>query len=276
MKPFSHFLRLSLLAISPLLSQCTSSAPRQVPPSPAATAVKPASKAGTGTKASAEKPAKTGATDDLDEYAVVEISDPVEGLNRATFWLNDKLYLVIFRPLSKGYEKVLPKPARKGINNAFENVKFPVRLVNCALQGKFKRAGLETEKFLVNTVGGLGGLIRLSDKVASLADLPEEDTGKTFAKWGMGHGAYLVIPFLGPSSVRDGVGLIGDYALNPVNWGVFWSGKHDWTMIPPSANTLRALPVQLGTYDDAKKDAIDPYIAIRSAYVQFRDESVKK
>ena len=207
---------------------------------------------------------------------MVEIADPVEGLNRATFWLNDKLYLVIFRPLSKGYEKVLPKPARKGINNAFENVKFPVRLVNCARQGKIKRAGLETEKFLVNTVGGLGGLIRLSDKVASLADLPEEDTGKTFAKWGMGHGAYLVIPFLGPSSVRDGVGLIGDYALNPVNWGVFWSGKHDWTMIPPSANTLRALPVQLGTYDDAKKDAIDPYIAIRSAYVQFRDESVKK
>ena len=92
----------------------------------------------------------------------------------------------------------------------------------------------------------------------------------------MGHGAYVVLPFLGPCSARDGIGLVGDYALNPVNWGFFWGGNHDWTQIPPTANTLRALPPQLSTYDDARRDAIDPYIAVRSAYIQYRDQAVKK
>lgn len=216
------------------------------------------------------------ADDDLEEYSVVEVADPLEKLNRASFWCNDKMYLIVFRPLSKGYEKVIPKRVRNGIFNVYENAKFPVRLVNSALQGEFKRVGLHTEKFLLNTVGGIGGMIRVSDKFPELAELPEEDTGKTFAKWGMDHGFYLVIPFLGPSSLRDGVGLIGDYAMNPVNWGVFWSGDHDWTVIPPSGNTLRSLPMQLALYDETKRDAIDPYLAVRSGYVQFRAAAVKK
>jgi len=277
MKSISNLTRLSLLAIAPFLAQCSSTASKQAAPAPTVSSKAPGKTAIAPAKSkTASAPTKASAKDDLDEYAVVDIADPLEGLNRATFWLNDKLYLVIFRPISKGYEAVVPKPARNGIYNAFENVKFPVRFVNCALQGKFKRAGLETEKFLVNTVGGVGGLYRLSDKVPSIANLPDEDTGKTLAKWGMGHGAYIVIPFLGPSSVRDTVGLAGDYALNPVNWGYFSPGKHDWTMIPPAANTLRALPIQLAGYDDAKQGSIDHYIAIRSAYVQYRDEAVKK
>jgi phospholipid-binding lipoprotein MlaA len=123
---------------------------------------------------------------------------------------------------------------------------------------------------------GLGGIIRISDRVPSLAELPEQDTGITFAKWGMGHGAYIVLPVLGPSSMRDGVGLLGDYALNPINWGIFMSGNHDWTMIPPTVNTVRLLPASLELYDTATRDAIDPYISSRSGYVQFRQEAVRK
>lgn len=214
--------------------------------------------------------------DDLDEYSVVEISDPLELVNRGTFWLNDKMYLVLFRPLSKGYEKLVPQRARNGLFNAFENVKYPVRLVNALLTGKVDRAGLHTGKFLLNTIAGMGGLVRVSDRYPTLADLPEEDTGKTFAKWGIGHGPYIVIPFLGPSSFRDGIGLTTDYALTPTNWGIFWYGKYDWTAIPPSVNTLRMLPGQLAIYDEAVRDAIDPYIAVRSGYVQFRRDAVTK
>lgn len=214
--------------------------------------------------------------DDLDEYAVPEVSDPLEGLNRATFKLNDGMYTYIFRPISKGYEFVLPRPLRRGIDNAFENVKYPVRVVNCILQGKVKNAGLETEKFAVNTVAGVGGLFRVSEKIPAIANLSEQDTGLTFAKWGIGHGPYIVIPFLGPSSLRDGVGLIGDYALNPVDWGIFWHGHHPWTVIPPSANTLRALPTQLKAYDAAAKDSVDPYLSVRSAYLQNRAEAARK
>lgn len=268
MKTLLSLIRLSLVASAPLLTHCTSTA-KKADAAPLNVAAKTETSPAT-------KPAADASADDLDEYAVVEIADPIEGLNRATFWLNDKLYLVIFRPISKGYEAITPKRLRKGIYNAFENVKFPVRFVNHALQGKFKDAGLETEKFVVNTVAGLGGLIRVSDKVPVLASLPDQDTGKTFGKWGIGHGAYVVIPFFGPSSVRDGVGLAGDYALNPVNWGVFWSGDHDWTHIPPSANTLRLLPSQLSLYDSTVRDSVDPYIAVRSAYVQNRAEAVKK
>lgn len=217
------------------------------------------------------------AADELDEYAAAgEISDPLETLNRATFVLNDKLYTVFFRPVSKGYEKALPRRVRKGIDNVFDNVRFPARFVNCALQGKFKRAGQETEKLLVNTIAGLGGLIRVSDKIPSLADVPEEDTGQTFAAWGIGHGAYLVLPFYGPSSVREGVGLAGDYALNPINWGTFWHGDHDWTMAVQGGNTLRLLPAGLSTYDAATQDAVDPYLSVRNAYIQNRAEAVRR
>ncbi|MDB6137341.1 MAG: VacJ family lipoprotein [Verrucomicrobiaceae bacterium] len=257
----------------PLFSNCTST-PKSRNVSTVSSESKTSSKSVVG-KVTSKSGAK-GRTDDLDEYAAPAVSDPLEGLNRATFKLNDGMYTYIFRPISKSYEFILPKVLRRGVDNAFENVKYPVRVVNCVLQGKVKRAGQETEKFAVNTVAGVGGLFRISDKISWLADLPAEDTGLTFAKWGMGHGAYIVIPFLGPSSLRDGVGLIGDYALNPVDWGIFWHGKHDWTMIPPSANTLRALPTQLAAYDAASKDAVDSYLSVRSAYMQNRAEAAKK
>lgn len=270
MKTPSPFFALCLLAVTPLLSNCTSTKKHEAP----ATNV-----ISSGKNASAKVTPKAGGaskTDDLDEYAVTEVSDPLEGLNRATFKLNDGMYTYIFKPISKSYEFILPKVVRRGVDNAFENVKYPVRVVNCVLQGKIKRAGLETEKFAVNTVAGVGGLFRVSDKISSIADLPAEDTGLTFAKWGMGHGPYLVIPFFGPSSLRDGVGLAGDYVLNPVNWGIFWKGKHDWTLIPPTANTLRLLPSQLAAYDAASKDAVDSYLSVRSAYIQNRAEAAKK
>lgn len=279
MNKLSLGLKLVVLACVPLLTQCASIGKKKGAPvkaGPAATQPTPKPPESVKALTPDATQASGEAFDDLDEYAVVDMADPLEKLNRATFWFNDKVYLCLFGPLSKGYEKLLPRPARKGIDNAFENVKFPVRVVNSALQGKFKRVGLHTEKFLLNTVFGVGGLVRVSDKFPVLADLPEEDTGKTFAKWGMGHGAYIVIPILGPSSVRDGVGLLGDYAMNPVNWGIYWYGKYDWTSIPPSVNTLRVLPAQLGTYNDTKRDAIDPYVSIRSGYLQFRQQAVNK
>lgn len=213
---------------------------------------------------------------DLDEYNRASVADPLEPLNRATFWLNDGVYTIVLRPISKVYEKALPKPVREGIDNAFENVKFPVRLVNNALQGNFKRAGQETGKFLVNTVIGFAGIVRQSDRFPSLADVPAADTGQTFAKWGIGHGVYIVLPLLGPNSLRDTVGLAGDYALNPVNWATILYGGHAWTIAIPSTNTLRALPDELGKYDSATKNALDRYLAARSSYIQSRHEVALK
>ncbi|HBJ87311.1 MAG TPA: hypothetical protein DDZ88_26340 [Verrucomicrobiales bacterium] len=265
-------LRLMLSGAVALAAAC--STPRS--PKVVADSKPQAAKPGT---AKAAPVAQTG-TDELDDYAEASVSDPLEPFNRVMFKMNDCLYLVIFRPVSKGYEFVLPKPVRKGIDNAFENVKYPVRFVNCALQGKFKRAGQETGKFLINTLGGVGGIFRVSDKVPSLVNIPAEDLGQTLAKWGVGHGPFIVLPLMGPSTARETVGLAGDYVLNPVNWGLFWHGggdwEHDWTMIPPAANTLRSLPEQLEIYDAATKDAVDPYLSARSAFIQNRADAAGK
>lgn len=248
MKP-APFTRLLLLPATLLLAHCAT-------PKPGATSGAP--------------------VDELDDYATTsQVADPLEPLNRATFALNDGIYNVVLRPISKGYTTVTPKVVRTGLDNFFENAKYPVRLVNSGLQGKFRRAGHETEKFAVNTVTGFGGLVKQSDRLPHLANIPAEDTGQTLATWGIGHGPYLVLPVLGPSSAREAVGYAGDYVLNPVNWGVFQS-KDALQYIPPGVNTLRSLPGQLEIYDNSRKDAIDPYISVRSTYIQNRAGAAKE
>ncbi|GEP43287.1 MlaA family lipoprotein [Brevifollis gellanilyticus] len=227
--------------------------------------------------AAAKAPA-SGGTDALDDYGdTVVVSDPLEGLNRATFAFNDKFYKWVMTPISKTYTTIFPKPVRKSIDNAYENVKFPVRFVNSGLQGKFGRAGKEAQKFGVNTVAGVGGLFKVSDKIDSLKDVPAEDTGQTLATWGMGHGPYIVVPVMGPTTLREAVGSGGDYVLNPINWGfVFTGDADDWAWIPPTGNTIRAMPGQLDLYKEATANAIDPYTAVRSTYIQNRNAAAEQ
>jgi phospholipid-binding lipoprotein MlaA len=246
-------LRLLLLAaLVPLLCHCASS-PR-----------KPAATATTGSS-----------SDDLDEYAAAEVSDPIEPVNRGTFWLNHQLYRYVFKPISTGYKAVVPKLARKSLDNVFDNARFPIRLVNDVLQGKFERAGQESAKFFVNTTYGLGGLGRPSDRTPGLEDVPAEDVGQTFAIWGIPNGPYFVIPILGPSTVRDTVGLAGDYALNPLSW-VSIVFPYTWIVAVPTTNTVRSLPGQLEAYETATGDSLDRYLALRAAYIQYRNEAIAK
>jgi phospholipid-binding lipoprotein MlaA len=217
--------------------------------------------------------------EEMDDYAVVQVSDPFEPVNRAIFKFNDGLYDYVLRPVAKGYTFVVPAPARPGITNFFDNIRFPVRFVNSALQGKFKRAGLETGKFAVNTVAGIGGFIRISEDVPALARIAQEDTGQTFGVWRIGKGPYLVLPLLGPGTARDTVGFVGDYFLNPLNWNlkdnINW---YTWEIDTgvTAVNIVSRLPETFATYDAARKDAFDPYLAVRSSYVQYREAAVKQ
>ena len=213
---------------------------------------------------------------DLDEYSTALVSDPWEPVNRAIFRFNDGVYTILFRPVSKVYETVLPKPVRKGLDNVFENVRVPVRLVNDVLQGKFERAARELEKFVLNSTWGIAGILRLSDRIPSLAEVPAADTGQTFAKWGIERGPYIVLPLLGPSTLRETVGYAGDSALNPVSWVTTAFGAPVWAIAIPSTNTLRSLPHQLRIYDAATENTLDPYLAARSAYIQYRNEVARK
>jgi phospholipid-binding lipoprotein MlaA len=215
--------------------------------------------------------------DDLDEYGdTVKIADPIQPANRGMFWLNHQLYTYIARPISKVYRTILPKPVRTAVHNVYDNAEYPVRVVNHLLQGKPGRADLETRKFLLNSTAGVGGIFKPSDRFPSLAEVPDADTGQTFAKWGIGHGAYVVLPVIGPRSVRDTVGLAGDVALNPLTW-VPIGGVAQAISIPLSTpNTVRNVDSRLNAYDAATENAVDPYISLRGSYIQYREKAASK
>lgn len=207
--------------------------------------------------------------EDLEASASAEIADPLEKVNRKIFAFNDFAYKKVFRPFAKGYSKIMPDPAEKGLSNAFDNLAYPSRLVGNLLQGKFKGAGKETGRFLVNTTVGLGGLMDPAKEIKSL-QTPKEDLGQSFGKWGLGHGFYVVLPFMGPTSLRDFVGNVGDSAANPIPQP--WSQVDDDSdrALLQATEVVNSLPNILDLYDSLTRSAIDPYTAARNAYAQLR------
>lgn len=220
-------------------------------------------------------PAVADDSDEFDEYAVPRVSDPFERVNRTIFKFNDSAYRHVLRPVAHGYEKAVPRPVRRGIGNFFDNLAFPVRFTGSALQGKFDRSAAEAGKFLVNTTVGIAGLIRVSDEFPEL-QVPPEDVGQALGSWGLRQGPFLVIPILGPTTIRDLVGRSGDSALNPVNW-TFIEG-YDWRLRTglQATDSVNGLPTILETYDSLRQSALDPYVALRNGYLQYREAAVKQ
>jgi phospholipid-binding lipoprotein MlaA len=204
------------------------------------------------------------------------IADPIEPVNRAFFHFNDKLYFWVLKPVATGYKAIIPEDGRIGIRNFFSNLTTPVRLANCLLQARFKGAGNETLRFVVNTTYGLGGVLDTAKKEFKIAK-QEADFGQTLGIWGMGPVFYLDLPVLGPSSLRDGLGFAVDASLNPQTYLAFYFVVYSY------ANTggwilekINEASLTLGEYESLKKAALDPYIALREAYSQYRQNKIKK
>jgi phospholipid-binding lipoprotein MlaA len=199
------------------------------------------------------------------------IADPIEPWNRLMFNFNDKLYFWALKPVARGYNAVVPEPVRVSVRDFFRNVAMPVRFVNSLFQGKIKGAGTELARFGINTTIGLAGFF---DVAKSWFDLnpQDEDLGQTFGSYGMGGMMYIVWPFLGPSTVRDTVGFVGDSFLDVANYlNPFY--------IPMSIHAydrINKTSLDLGTYEDLKESAIEPYTAFRDAYIQYRNGQIKK
>ena len=193
------------------------------------------------------------------------IPDPLESLNRFAFKFNDKLYFWIMKPAASGYNAVVPEVARTGINNFFLNLEMPVRFVNALLQGQPKAAGIELVRFTLNSSMGFGGLMDIMKRNPDFQP-QEKDLGQTLGKYGIGNGIYIVWPLLGPSTIRDTVGLVGDGYLTPVD---YITPIED--MIGVNAGDyFNRTSLHIGEYEDFKEAAIDPYIAIKDAYLQHR------
>lgn len=213
--------------------------------------------------------------DDFEEQSTVTINDPLEAFNRGVFSFNDGFYDKVGRPLAKTYSKVMPDRVERGISNVFRNLKFPSRFAGNVLQGRFRDAGKETGKFALDTTVGLGGIFRPSDDYEGLQTYGE-DVGQAFGSWGMGHGFYLVLPFMGPTSLRDFVGDYADDAFEPI--------KKPWSQIDDDGTrtALRVVeivnrtPALMELYDSMKRSSIDPYSSVRDAYAQQRAREVAR
>lgn len=145
---------------------------------------------------------------------VVGVPDSIEGFNRSVFFVNEGLMLWLFRPLTRGYSSIAPKSFREAVSDASYNVEMPARLASCLCQAKWNDAGIVGARFFINVTVGVGGFYDAAENIWGLRRR-EEDFGQAFASWGIGPGCYLFLPLHGPTTVRDGVGLIFDYGFDP-------------------------------------------------------------
>ncbi|MFW5901424.1 MAG: VacJ family lipoprotein [Thermodesulfobacteriota bacterium] len=209
--------------------------------------------------------------EDMDQEPAPEIYDPLIGYNRVMTRVNDRLYFWVLKPAAQGYGAVVPEGARVCISNFFDNLAFPIRFVNNLLQLKFKGAGVETARFGVNTTVGIAGLW---DPAKNWLDLSpyEEDFGQTLDHYGVNGGVPFVLPALGPSNLRDSLGRVPDGYLDPVEY-------IDGSAVQigaPVFEIINRTSLHIGEYESFRKDAMDLYILMRSAYQQNRENAIEE
>ncbi len=221
-----------------------------------------------------------------DEERTVESIDPFEEFNRAVFGFNEALDAVIFLPLAKIYRAIFPKPVRDSFRNFMRNLNAPFILANDVLQGEGERAGTTLNRFLINTTLGVGGLLDVAKGMGFAHH--DEDFGQTLGVWGMGEGVYLVLPIIGPSTIRDGLGKVGDAFINPLNYmstagddaeKVFFGHSHNMADFLFGLRLLEGIDARerlIEPIELLKKDplALDYYTLIRSVFLQHRKKEI--
>jgi len=201
--------------------------------------------------------------------ARAQVSDPLEPVNRAIFSFNEGFDRYVFRPVAQGYVDIVPTLVRRGVSNVFGNISDAFSAVNNLMQGKREPLGNDLGRVLVNSTFGLGGIFDIASEGG--IEKSGEDFGQTLGYWGLGPGPYLVLPILGPSDVRDAVGLGVHAYFDPVNQYVE-PDRAMWGLTVLRAVDARA--ALLGTEDLVSGAALDKYTFIRSAYLQRRKNLV--
>lgn len=207
------------------------------------------------------------------------IYDPYEKINRKVFAFNEAFDRYFFEHVAKLYRKGVPKKARKSIRNFLTNLTLPLSAINSLMQGKVDNSLATMSNFLINSTVGVLGIFDIAGEKNIRYN--REDFGQTLGHYGLGSGAYLMIPVLGPSSTRDFGGWVTDKTIDPFGFNVFEIGEHEEFMKPDyrfaltvfsGVDTRESL---IDILDDIRKDSFDPYATIRSAYLQRRENEVK-
>ena len=194
--------------------------------------------------------------------------DPWERFNRSVYIFNDTVDRAVAKPAAKAYRAVTPRPIRTGVGNFFDNVTYPITAVNAALQGKFRQAGRDTGRFLLNSVVGLGGFL----DPATVAGLTrnDEDFGQTLAVWGVPSGPYLMLPIFGPSNARDAPARVVDNLMDPKNL----IGTSDARIAANVVNVIDSR-AQLLVIEKPLENVFDRYAFLRNVWRQRRISQIR-
>ena len=220
--------------------------------------------------------------EDFDTYetgAVEEIYDPLEKYNRKIFVFNDAFDRYFLEHAARLYRNKVPKKIRSSTHNFLTNLYLPVSVVNSLAQGKVENGLASFSSFLINTTLGIGGLFDVAGNKGVRYNY--EDFGQTLGSYGSGSGAYLMIPFFGPSSTRDLSGLAVDNAFNPIGLNILEVGNKEkllpteYLLTITAASGIDLREGLLDTVDDLRSDSFDFYATIRSAYLQKRIAEIK-
>ncbi|HSD73860.1 MAG TPA: VacJ family lipoprotein [Steroidobacteraceae bacterium] len=195
--------------------------------------------------------------------------DPFENVNRGIYKFNDVVDRAALKPVAKGYKKITPEWFRRGVGNFFSNLQYPATIFNQLLQGKGSMAARDTARLLTNTLLGFGGVLDPASRVG--LDKNDEDLGQTLGVWGVPSGPYIVLPFLGPSTIRDAPSTFAEFFVDPltyadVKWEVLW-GARALDIVDVRAQLLALDPVIARSYD--------PYAFVRNSWLQRREYQVR-
>lgn len=209
------------------------------------------------------------------------VFDPLSGYNRVMTNFNDKVYENVLNPVATGYSNTVNENVRIGISNFFNNLLFPVRFVNNLLQFKFENSAEELGRFLVNTLWGFAGILDpAKDDLGWVSH--DEDFGQTLGYWGVGEGFHVVLPFLGPSNLRDMFGLVADGYVNPLtttasNEVSYKIPNNTYEQLGiKTVDVVNGTSLRLGQYEAIKKDALDLYPFLRDIYTQSRNKQIEE
>jgi len=214
---------------------------------------------------------------DLKKSGTEEIKDCFEPLNRATFSFNQGLDKAVIKPIAKGYRK-LPDPVQRGTSNAIKNLSNLITIPNNVLQGDIKLAFINTARLALNTTVGLLGTIDVANKVG-FPKYEKEDYGQTLGVWGFGPGCYVVLPVLGPSTLRDTAGSFVNVLGGDPYYNVSMHGNNEFLtqelyLTTKALGGIEFRADNIESLDNLEKNSLDFYASVRSLYIQDRENKI--
>ena len=221
--------------------------------------------------------AGTDGVNELSKNKPKQVKDCSERLNRGIFSLNQGLDKVIFKPVAKAY-RTLPSPIRSSTNNVLVNLSSLVTIPNNVLQGQFKMAGINTGRFIINTTVGIFGIFDVATEMG-FSEYEKEDYGQTLGAWGVGPGCYIVLPVLGPSTLRDAAGSFINVMGGDPYYNISAHGNNEFLdksdyMLTKTLTAVDFRAKNLESLDNLEKNSLDFYASVKSLYIQDRQRKI--